>query len=169
MSASSLLVTCGIETQLRAGRARDLLDARERLALDRAELREVELRPRRQRERRRAAPARGAARQRTLDEMLHVFARDRARSGRSLQPCEVDAELARETPNRRTRVHGARRPGLSRTPAAGCRRSGRRLVILSGPDGRVDGPCPAHATPAAPATQRSDNARPAKLCRRPSP
>ena len=143
MSASSNWVTCGIITQLRASAgARDLLDARERLDLDRSELGEVDLGPRRQPQSPSPAPPPGAEaplRDRLLDEALDVFLEDAALRPRALHSRHVDAQLAREPAHARARVGGARRrrtdpaaqptgrgARLSRRRGAAARRAARR-------------------------------------------
>ena len=85
MSASSLWVTCGIVTQLRASaRPADLLDPRERDPLDLAVLLEVDLRPRRDLEPGARRPARRA--RLSLRRLLDVVLRDPALAARPLTP-----------------------------------------------------------------------------------
>ena len=95
MSASSCWVTCGIITQFRARfAARDLLDARERLRLDRPVLREVDLGPGREVEPDARAAGRGRGHD-LLHEPLHVLAAGSGRAGRR------PATRARSTPSSR--------------------------------------------------------------------
>ena len=117
-------------------RARDLLDARQRLRLDRPELREVDLRPRQQVERRRRR-CRAAAR--AARPPPAPASRSPARLPAGCGPSgplpvtlrEIDAELARERAHRRDCVRCAeralrrpapRRAGAARVPAAATRR-----------------------------------------------
>jgi hypothetical protein len=88
-------------------RAGELLDARQRLRLDRAELREVDLRPRDQVELAAAARPRGRsrrARHDLLDERAHVLDLDAAFRPRAGHLRHVDAELARDQSHRRRGV-----------------------------------------------------------------
>src|SRR3954471_47137 len=118
-------------------RAADLLDPRQRDALDLAELREVDLRPRQQPEPRafgaggrgrRLRRARAAALRRRLDVRLL----DPALAAGALHRREVDAELAREPPRARAGVHGAGRAVARGRCRRGLRR-GRRAVAPGGP------------------------------------
>ena len=87
----------------------DLLDARQRLGLDGAELREVDLRHAGQRAAR-ASGSRAAAREHLLDEGLHVVVRDAALEAGARDLREIHAQLARELAHRRAGVR-AREPG----------------------------------------------------------
>ena len=109
-------------------RAADLLDARERLALDLAEALEVDLRPRGEVQARAprstAPPARRFARLRLADVLLG----DPALAAGPADRGEVDAELAREPPDGGRRVRGRlARAGLRR---GGLRRRGRLGDVL---------------------------------------
>ena len=79
MSASSLLVTCGIMTQLRCRFAPEIFLMRDSGSFDRAELGEVDLGPRQEAQRGavgRTAGDGGRSGQRLLDEGAHVVGRD---------------------------------------------------------------------------------------------
>ncbi len=129
MSASSCCVTCGRLTQARLQpRAGDLLDAAERLDLDRAERREIDVVHARQ-----GRPGRCRRRQRLLDERFHVVVRDAALDAAAVDLREVDAELARKTAHRRAGM-GARETAVHRR---GRRR--RRGVGGAAPVSGVDG------------------------------
>src|SRR5882724_611937 len=110
-------------------RPRQLLDARERLRLDRAELREIDLRPRRQIEGQRTTAllcgrGSGSARQRAFNEALDVAVQDAAFRTAALHLRQVDAELARKLAHRGTRVRLAR--GFFTRLARDGSRAGRR-------------------------------------------
>src|SRR5438552_5004981 len=85
-----------------------LPDSRQRFGFDRAELREIHLRPLRQIQNEPAARGDGGDRGRTphhsLHELLDVRLRDASFRARALDPNEVDAELARELTHRGARV-----------------------------------------------------------------
>ena len=106
MSASSFCVTCGIDTQLRCRNAPgELLDARQRLRLDRPELGEIDLRQRRQVEAEPAAAAapRGCA-SAAFTNACTSSLRMRPFGPLPLTLAEIDAELAREAAHRRAGV-----------------------------------------------------------------
>ena len=143
MSASSLLVTCGIVTQLRCRFGPEIFLMRESgLLLDRTELREIELRPRRQRERHRAARRSGGRRAAAFLTKFWTSSRVmRPLRRRASHEPSVDTEFARETADRRTAC--TRRRARHRRPAApdarrrlGLRRPVRRRF---GADGRRRG------------------------------
>ena len=108
MSASSLWVTCGIITQLRARFGAAIRLIREQLdALDLAELREVDRRPRRQVE-----PEPGPRRRTPEPAPLFDAASTSSLVIRPLRPVplhlrEVDPQLARQPAHGRARVHRA--------------------------------------------------------------
>src|SRR5437867_1539959 len=85
-----------------------LPDSRQRFGFDRAELREIHLRPLRQIQNERAARDDGGDRGRTphycLHELLDIRLRDASLRARALDPNKVDAELARELAYRGARV-----------------------------------------------------------------
>jgi hypothetical protein len=121
--------------------AADLLDARQRLALDGAELREVHFRPRQQAERlataatgRRLRSGRLGARvacHHRLGEALHVFLRDAALGTGALDFLQRHPELAREL------AHGGRRMGERAGRRGGFvgRQCGSRRRALGGRSG----------------------------------
>ena len=127
---------------------RQLLDARKRLALHRAELGEVDFRPGRQIERQDAARFCSAWSwglcKSAFDERLHVRVKNASLRPAALDLVQVDAELARELAHRRAGVRiradfflrlprhrarrgrGCRRGHARRRPGRRLRRCGRR-------------------------------------------
>ena len=84
-------------------RTGDPLDARQRLRLDGSELREIDLRQRRQRRACRCGcprHTRGTRRERALDECFDVLVRDAALETAPRDARQVDAQLARELAHR---------------------------------------------------------------------
>ena len=138
MSASSLWVTCGIITQLRARFGAEIRWIRERCdPLDLAELREVDRRPRRA-DRGPTQAARGApqgaagpdGRARRTDWTSSLMIRP-------LRPLpvtcvQVDAELAREPPHRRAGVDRTAAVRLRRGRGAGRVRGGAAARLAAG-------------------------------------
>ena len=89
-------------TRLQA-RTGDPLDARQRLRLDGSELREIDLRQRRQRPACRCGcprHTRGTRRERALDECFHVLVRDAPLETAPRDARQVNAQLARELAHR---------------------------------------------------------------------
>ena len=177
MSASSWWVTCGIiDPVARQVRPRDLLDARQRHALDLAELREVDLRPRRQVEPGAGAAGAAAAPAAAVACASHVLLGDpalapaaRARSRRSTP------QLARQPAHRRARVDrvaAVGRRALGGALAGGGACCGRRLRRRLGADRAAHGaparrPRSRAASSAAPSDGRLG--RPGGRRRRPQP
>ena len=92
-------------------RARDLLDAAQRAALDRAERREVHRRHTRQRR----AGHRRRLGQQSLDVRLDVLLGDPPLGTATGDPAEVHAQLARKSSDRRAGVRTSRSPALRRS------------------------------------------------------
>src|SRR6266480_4131200 len=112
---------------------RQLLDARQRLHLDRAELREIDFRPGGKVERQRAARLCRRRRlrralQHAFHEGLHVGLQDAALRPAAAQPRQIDAELACELAHRRAGMRLRRRflLRLARHWTRGRSRSDRR-------------------------------------------
>ena len=115
MSASSFCVTCGMLSQLRCRKAPGQLpDARQRLRLDGAELREIDRRHRRQIETQAAACGASRTRELRFHVGLHVFLQDALLGTAAFDFRQIDAELARETAHRRARVRLAERSLVDR-------------------------------------------------------
>ena len=114
----------------------DALDARQRLGLDRTELREIHRRHLRcSRRRRRRGRGRRAAGQRALHERLDVIVGDAALEAAPGHARQVDAELARERAHRGTRVRAREARLVDRAPGpvrirGSARRAGESGTIL---------------------------------------